>query len=530
MRRPPAPGATRCLGWASSLVSSAAPTLPGPLMAAKWFKEFPLTLKTASERARPGGAGGKPRKNSETGGSAATPGKGRKNSAAELGGSRAGSGPPKDSRLSRDSLQGLIQAAAGKGRKNSRVTATAPAASTEEEPHRGAVTKSAGCSTYISRLIKVDTQEKNNKGGYPGGGNTSSSSSSSSSASSSPSSLGPELDKAKIMKQDTVIILEDYADPYDAKRTKGQRDAERIGENDGYMEPYDAQQMITVVTATHGTNLPDTLLEIHTVLYLDLPFHPNIVSCHQIRRRGSKDPLVKALQLLDGPCEPGETMKVEATAKRRSSKDLLGKPPQLYDTPYEPSEGSQRVAEVKARPADSRLPEEDDRPAAEYEQPWEWKKEQIARALSVQFEGSDQPPSKEETGRTHHWQKTLKPTLSDHSDREKVDPSLALEKQPWYHGTITRAEAESRLQPCKEAGYLVRNSESGHSRYSIGLKTSQGCVHIIVAQTKDNKYTLNQTSAVFDSIPEVVHYYSSAKLPFKGAEHMTLLHPVHKLH
>ncbi|XP_028746676.1 SH2 domain-containing adapter protein E [Peromyscus leucopus] len=497
MRRPPAPGATRCLGWASSLVSSAAPTLPGPLMAAKWFKEFPLTLKTASERARPGGAGGKPRKNSETGGSAATPGKGRKNSAAELGGSRAGGGPPKDSRLSRDSLQGLIQAAAGKGRKNSRVTATAPAVAAEEEPHRGAVAKSAGCSTYISRLIKVDTQEKNGKGAYPGGGSTSSSSSSSSSASSSPSSLGPELDKAKIMKQDTVIILEDYADPYDAKRTKGQRDAERVGENDGYMEPYDAQQMIT-----------------------------------EIRRRGSKDPLVKALQLLDGPCEPGESMKMEATAKRRSSKDLLGKPPQLYDTPYEPSEGGQRVAEVKARPADSRLPEEDDRPAAEYEQPWEWKREQIARALSVQFEGSDRPPSKEETGRAaHHWQKTLRPTLSaDHSDREKVDPGLALEKQPWYHGSITRAEAESRLQPCKEAGYLVRNSESGNSRYSIALKTSQGCVHIIVAQTKDNRYTLDQTSAVFDSIPEVVHYYSSAKLPFKGAEHMTLLHPVHKPH
>lgn len=39
--------------------------------------------------------------------------------------------------------------------------------------------------------------------------------------------------------------MEDYADPYDAKRTKGQRDAERAGENDGYMEPYDAQQMIT---------------------------------------------------------------------------------------------------------------------------------------------------------------------------------------------------------------------------------------------------------------------------------------------
>nr|XP_058894632.1 SH2 domain-containing adapter protein E isoform X2 [Kogia breviceps] len=439
MQWPPAPGASPCLSWASSLACSAATTLlsragRAPLMAAKWFKEFPLNLKTVSERAKPGGGGGgKLRKNSEAGGAGPAPGKGRKNSAAELGSSRAGVGPPKDSRLSRDSLQGLIQAAAGKGRKNSRAT--------EEEPHRGAA-KSSGCSTYINRLIKVDTQEKNGKSNYPSSSSSSnSSSSSSSSASSSPSSLGPELDKGKIIKQqDTVIILEDYADPYDAKRTKGQRDAERVGENDGYMEPYDAQQMIT-----------------------------------EIRRRGSKDPLVKALQLLDSPCEPGENgTKPEALAKRRSSKELLGKPPQLYDTPYEPAaEGGPR-AEGPERKA--RLPQDDERPAAEYEQPWEWKKEQIVRALSVQFEGSERPSVKEETVRQHHrqksWtQKILKPTLSDHSEGERVDPALPLEKQPWYHGAITRAEAESRLQPCKEAGYLVRNSESGTSRYSIALKS-----------------------------------------------------------
>lgn len=156
--------------------------------------------------------------------------------------------------------------------------------------------------------------------------------------------------------------------------------------------------------------------------------------------------------------------------------------------------------------------------------------------LPVQFEGSERPSVKEDPLRQHHrqksWtQKILKPALADHSEGERVDPALPLEKQPWYHGAITRAEAESRLQSCKEAGYLVRNSESGTSRYSIALKTSQGCVHIIAAQTKDSKYTPDQTSAVFDSIPEVVHYYSNEKLPFKGAEHMTLLYPVHsKLH
>lgn len=56
--------------------------------------------------------------------------------------------------------------------------------------------------------------------------------------------------------------------------------------------------------------------------------------------------------------------------------------------------------------------------------------------LPVQFEGSERPSAREETVRQHHrqksWtQKILKPALSDPSDGEKkVDPSLALDKQP----------------------------------------------------------------------------------------------------
>ncbi|NXD00427.1 SHE protein, partial [Certhia familiaris] len=396
------------------------------------------------------------------------------------------------SRLSRDNLQGLLQAATGKMRKNSRVEGATP-----EGPSK----------TYINRLIKVEASDKNGKG-HPGP---------------LPASLpAPEQDKGKLPKTETpdpraqllvkqrliqqclfsaqVIILEDYADPYDAKRTKGQRDAERLGENDGYMEPYDAQQMIT-----------------------------------EIRRRGSKDPLVKAILLLDGPGEPGEGGAKLDLAKRLGSKEMAGKGAQLYDIPYEPGEGvTGGTPERRVRAGDGRLPENDERPAGEYEQPWEWKKEQIVKALSVQFEGSER--SKEETLRQHLRQKSwtpkmLKPAGTEHSEGERVDPALALEKQPWYHGAITRAEAESRLQTCREAGYLVRTSETGSGKYSIALKTSQGCVHIIVAQTKDNKYTLSQASGVFASIPEVVHYYSTEKLPFKGAEHMALLHPVHcKLH
>lgn len=418
-----------------------------------------MSLKNVSDRAKPGLPGAKTlpkvgasRKNSCTDSQSSSV-KNRKNSSSEGQGK---GGAKEGSRLSREGIQSFLQ---GKSRKNSR-------------DEVGILRAPKGHSTYINRLIKVDPslQEKNGRDNQD--------------------TEEPDQDQERGSKEDTIIILEDYADPYDAKRTKGQRDAERVGENDGYMEPYDAQQMIT-----------------------------------EIRRQGSRDQLITELLLM----ELGSQNEVKTEVKRRGSQELLGKPPQLYDTPYEPPEAELSVEEPKPRPADGTRPENDERPAEEYEQPWEWKKEHIVRALSVQFENSERSPVKEEAARLHQRQKSwtakvLKQSLPEQG--EKVDPALPLEKQSWYHGAVTRAEAESRLQSCREASYLLRNSESGNSKYSIALKTSQGCVHIIVAQTKDNKFTLNQTSGVFCSIPAVIHYYSSQKLPFKGAEHMSLLYPV----
>ncbi|KAM6435434.1 SH2 domain-containing adapter protein E isoform 1-T2 [Liasis olivaceus] len=444
-------------------------------MAAKWFKEFPANLKTVSDRPKPGSAHhlGKPGSASRKSfglpeaSTASLPGKNRKNSATELGSTKTLLVPGREggnSRLSRDNLQGLLQAAAGKMRKNSRVEG-APS----EDPAWGPPKGNPTCGTYINRLIRVNAQEKNGKN-FAG-------------TAPNPSPVPPS--EPEKPKQETVIILEDYADPYDAKQTKGQRDAERLEENDGYMEPYDAQQMIT-----------------------------------EIRRRGSKDPFGgKTVLLLDEPGSKGDAaVKVPAA-----------KPLQLYDTPYEPAEPGSRF--------EIRLPSNDERPPAEYEQPWEWKKEQIVKVLSVQFEGSDKPvpaaemvaspPQPHPCPRSWPSKMVKSPAgIEPGMDGERVDSALVLEKQPWFHGSITRAEAESRLQPCPEAGYLVRTSEMGPSKYSIALKTSQGCVHIIVAQTKDHKYTLDQAGGLFNSVPEVVGHYSTEKLPFKGAEHMTLRYPV----
>ncbi|NXY88630.1 SHE protein, partial [Alcedo cyanopectus] len=392
-------------------------------------------------------------------------------------------------RLSRDNLQGLLQAATGKMRKNSRAEG-----GTSEGPPKT-------CGTYINRLIKVEAHEKNGKG-YPGA---------------MPTGLpAPEQDKGKTPKTETAP--RGWA-PSCSCSSQAASQWGFLGSGSLLCIPPRGQALEGGVSGDVQPPLPD----------------PSSLLPTEIRRRGSKDPLVKAILLLDGPGEPGEGGSKTEPGKRPGGKEVAGKGTQLYDTPYEPGEGVPGgTPERRARAGDGRLPENDERPAGEYEQPWEWKKEQIVKALSVQFEGSERP--KEEAPRQHLRQKSwtpkmLKPAGAEQGEGERVDPALALEKQPWFHGAITRAEAESRLQMCREAGYLVRTSETGSGKYSIALKTSQGCVHIIVAQTKDNKYTLSQASGVFASVPEVVHYYSTEKLPFKGAEHMALLHPVHcKLH
>uniref|UniRef100_A0A3B4WLI7 Src homology 2 domain containing F n=1 Tax=Seriola lalandi dorsalis TaxID=1841481 RepID=A0A3B4WLI7_SERLL len=307
---------------------------------------------------------------------------------------------------------------------------------------------------YVSpkhRLIKVETIEKSR-------------------SVKSPTSPPSDHDN-----KEKLIILEDYADPFDAEQAGGtQTTTEKVTtENDGYMEPYEAQKMMAEI------------------------------------RSGGRGPK-------EGP----------------------GRQLPLYDTPYEPAEnGGDSDPERSRCPRESRLPQDDERPPEEYDQPWEWKKERISKAFAVQFDGvekSRMSPTKD--GKTRPLQRhssgclvNTKMTSLDHCSSslgERIDPTMPLESQFWYHGAISRTDAESLLRLCKEASYLVRNSETSKNDYSLSLKSSQGFMHMKLSRTKESKYILGQNSCPFDSVPEIIHFYSSRKLPIKGAEHMSLLYPV----
>ncbi|XP_041082155.1 SH2 domain-containing adapter protein F-like isoform X3 [Polyodon spathula] len=323
---------------------------------------------------------------------------------------------------------------------------------------------------YVSpkhRLIKVESIEKCNP--HPASANSSAPAASAGNVK-SPTSPPAEQEH----KHEKPVILEDYADPFDAKQTCGTQTApEKVTENDGYMEPYEAQKMMAEI-------------------------------------RGG-----------------------------RGAKEGLTKPLHLYDTPYEPMENGndsdqERGGSLPSR--ESRLPQDDERPPEEYDQPWEWKKERISKAFAVQFDGAEKShmsPTKE--GKARPPQRHSSGSLSgvklgslEHSTSlgERIDPTLPLENQFWYHGTISRTDAENLLRLCKEASYLVRNSETSKNDYSLSLKSSQGFMHMKLSRTKENKYILGQNSSPFNSVPEVIHFYTSRKLPIKGAEHMSLLYPV----
>ncbi|XP_061594145.1 src homology 2 domain containing transforming protein D, b isoform X2 [Cololabis saira] len=243
----------------------------------------------------------------------------------------------------------------------------------------------------------------------------------------------------------------------------------------------------------------------------------------------------------NGYMEPYEAQRVITELQRGSGGGRTRGGVQLYDTPYEDERGRRLGYLYGELPEDgkesSRLPQDDERPADEYDQPWEWKKDHISKAFAVQFEGTEwdrssspterlRPPGPRSSPLAGGGVKFRMPHEGPAMVGERVDPTLPLEKQVWYHGSLSRSEAEALLTLCKECSYLVRSSQTNRVDYSLSLRSCQGFMHMKFTRCKDGKYVLGQNSPPFDTIPEVIHFYTTHKLPIRGAEHLSLLFPV----
>ncbi|XP_061749831.1 SH2 domain-containing adapter protein F-like isoform X1 [Nerophis ophidion] len=233
-------------------------------------------------------------------------------------------------------------------------------------------------------------------------------------------------------------------------------------------------------------------------------------------------------------------------SEMQHNKCTSGSASQLYDNPYEERTRQQaKVALTVPQQLDaglspireSRLPQNDERPADEYDQPWEWKKDNISKALAVQFEGAERERSRVHTEQSRLAKTGGSSTSADSNTLrlvcdalpllgERVDPYMPLERQVWYHGALSRSEAETLLTLCKESSYLVRNSQTCRNEYSLSLRSCKGFMHMKFTRLADGCLVLGENSPPFATIPEVIHYYTTHKLPIRGAEHMSLLYPV----
>ncbi|XP_075787342.1 SH2 domain-containing adapter protein B isoform X2 [Pelodiscus sinensis] len=247
-----------------------------------------------------------------------------------------------------------------------------------------------------------------------------------------------------------------------------------------------------------------------------------------------------SLRKLRALCRPEEPPRSPSAARHRSPQHRLIKidsgapwgpePPPESSAPGRPDKVL--VADDYSDPFDAKSErcQAGKGESAGYMEPYE-----AQRIMSAQFNGSENRQSSPSPSRDRRRQLRapgggFKPTKHGSPEfcgilGERVDPAVPLEKQIWYHGAISRTDAETLLRLCKECSYLVRNSQTSKHDYSLSLKSSQGFMHMKLTKTKE-KYVLGQNSPPFDSVPEVIHYYTTKKLPIKGAEHLSLLYPV----
>ncbi|XP_072050806.1 LOW QUALITY PROTEIN: myosin-IIIb-like [Amphiura filiformis] len=84
----------------------------------------------------------------------------------------------------------------------------------------------------------------------------------------------------------------------------------------------------------------------------------------------------------------------------------------------------------------------------------------------------------------------------------------------WFHGIITRRQAEELLDSKPLGYYLIRVSESRFG-YSLSLRAEQRCKHFMIDQLPNGKYNVVGEAQVFRTLNDLVYFYEKEPIsPF----------------
>ncbi|CAL8070224.1 unnamed protein product [Calicophoron daubneyi] len=108
-----------------------------------------------------------------------------------------------------------------------------------------------------------------------------------------------------------------------------------------------------------------------------------------------------------------------------------------------------------------------------------------------------------------------------------------LEKQPWFHFNLSRAGAEKLLNSTPVGGFLVRQSETCKSEYSLSIRRETDFLHMKISQDPTSgQYVLGEYSQPYPSVTAMIYRYTRSLLPVRGTTPVLLRFPVcrRKLH
>ncbi|XP_035277512.1 SH2 domain-containing adapter protein D-like [Anguilla anguilla] len=225
----------------------------------------------------------------------------------------------------------------------------------------------------------------------------------------------------------------------------------------------------------------------------------------------------------NGYMEPYEAQRLLTQLQRGSGCGRSRGGVQLYDTPYEERARGRGRGVQEDDGQESRLPQDDERPADEYDQPWEWKKEHISKALAGRHAHRHTHISKALAGRHAHRHTHI------YRDTPTDTPTSPRPWQIWILPSVSSSYFPSlslslSLSCCPSLSLSLPPSLS--PPLLLSLRSCQGFMHMKFSVSREGKYILGQNSPPFDTIPEVIHFYTTHKLPIRGAEHLSLLFPV----
>jgi len=352
-----------------------------------------------------------------------------------------------------------------------------------------------------------------------------------------------------------------YADPFDAKISdknkvlKSNNDS-NTDDDDGYDSPYETQKCIKNKTIDNQDNysMPwDMSKTTPTSIHSSKSSVRSIIKQDEYSdpwdSKNSSSPKSQVASYDDTYSEPYDKNKSTIIDQKKLDDESVEDEMEMKFSDKErrwigisSSKGS--IKENSGSIRSSNPPASQDDSQGDYDAPWDWKLKKAGKvtddACSVGAKDRNSTITNDLSEHSDRRDSSIKRDKSsvkntetrfvenvDQNDPGKayeVDPTIPLLNQGWFHGRIRRGEAEKLLDAEPDCSYLIRNSESSKTDYSLSIRNNGVAIHLKISY-KEGKYILGVNSRPFQNIPEMIHYYSMNKLNIRGAEQVKLQYP-----